>query len=214
MEIQRRKPKQQRSIEKYEAVLDACTQVLAEFGFEKATVLELSLVSGVAVPTIYQYFPSKEAIYFAWYERTLDQVLEQLLEVGREEKAADLEEFIVLMLRGALHTIDLYHESLRKLVMDLPQVLLSHIINTVDEKTAETIMQLATEYLGQEPNPNLQPKLKLIISVLVGFIIQRVLRDQNPNEVLEDTIAELAELVFSYLGDLATAENATPTKNH
>lgn len=203
LEIQRRKPKQKRSIEKYEAVLDACTQVLAEFGFEKATVLELSLVSGVAVPTIYQYFPSKEAIYFAWYERTLDQLLEQLLEIGKAEKSADIKEFIVLMLRGALHTIDLYHESLRKLVMDIPQVLLSHIINTVDEKTAETIMKLAEEYLDRRPDPELQPKLKLIISVLVGFMIQRVLRDSKPDEAREKTIIELAELVFSYLGDLA-----------
>lgn len=57
----------------------ACLQILDEEGAGALTVARIAELSGAAVGSIYQYFPSKDAIIAMLYERVLDQETEQLL---------------------------------------------------------------------------------------------------------------------------------------
>jgi|SRR3990167_2846038 len=75
----RKRPMQSRSRALVEAVEQACLRILDEDGEETLTVARISEVSGVAVGSIYQYFPNKDAIITLLYERVLDQESEQLL---------------------------------------------------------------------------------------------------------------------------------------
>lgn len=77
----RKRPTQSRSRALVEAVEQACLRILDEEGEETLTVARISEVSGVAVGSIYQYFPSKDAIVALLYERVLDQESEQLLKM-------------------------------------------------------------------------------------------------------------------------------------
>jgi AcrR family transcriptional regulator len=62
-----------------DAVAQACLRILDEAGDDALTVARIAEVSGVAVGSIYQYFPNKDAIVAVLYERVLDQEAEQLL---------------------------------------------------------------------------------------------------------------------------------------
>jgi len=77
----RKRPTQSRSCALVDAVEQACLRILDEGGEETLTIARIAEVSGVAVGSIYQYFPNKDAIVTLLYERVLDQESEQLLKM-------------------------------------------------------------------------------------------------------------------------------------
>ncbi|WP_298190050.1 TetR/AcrR family transcriptional regulator [uncultured Pseudomonas sp.] len=77
----RKRPTQSRSRALVDAVEQACLRILDEGGEETLTIARIAEVSGVAVGSIYQYFPNKDAIVTLLYERVLDQESEQLLKM-------------------------------------------------------------------------------------------------------------------------------------
>lgn len=60
----RKRPQQERSNQLVEAVLQAATQVLAKEGAQRFTTARVAEKAGVAVGSLYQYFPNKAAILF------------------------------------------------------------------------------------------------------------------------------------------------------
>jgi AcrR family transcriptional regulator len=60
----RRKPKQARSAELVNAILQAAIQVLAREGAQRFTTTRVAERAGVSVGSVYQYFPNKAAILF------------------------------------------------------------------------------------------------------------------------------------------------------
>ena len=79
--VLRKQPNQSRSRALVDAVAQACLRILDEEGDEALTVARIAEVSGAAVGSIYQYFPSKDAIVAMLYERVLDEESAQLLRV-------------------------------------------------------------------------------------------------------------------------------------
>ncbi|OZY40510.1 TetR family transcriptional regulator [Pseudomonas fragi] len=99
----RKRPVQSGSRALVDAVEQACLQILDEAGEAALTVARIAELSGVAVGSIYQYFPSKDAIVALLYERVLDEESEQLLRVrerlvGMPLKAA-LEQILANIIR-------------------------------------------------------------------------------------------------------------------
>lgn len=86
----RKRPTQSRSRALVDAVAQACLRILDEGGDEALTVARISELSGVAVGSIYQYFPNKDAIVALLYERVLDEESEQLLLVRERLVGAPL----------------------------------------------------------------------------------------------------------------------------
>jgi AcrR family transcriptional regulator len=57
-----------------DAVLEACVQVLRARGYAGATLARIAERAGVSVGSIYQYFPTKEALLAAVMERHLEHM--------------------------------------------------------------------------------------------------------------------------------------------
>jgi AcrR family transcriptional regulator len=58
----RKTPKQERSREMVEAILEASARVFVKHGYAKATTNRIAEAAGISVGSLYQYFPSKDAI--------------------------------------------------------------------------------------------------------------------------------------------------------
>jgi AcrR family transcriptional regulator len=56
-------------------ILAAATEIFVQKGFEKTTMAEIARKAGVAVGTIYQFFPSKESLHMALLEDRAAQLL-------------------------------------------------------------------------------------------------------------------------------------------
>ena len=71
----RKKPRQDRSVATVDAILDATARVLTTTGYDRASTNRVAMAAGVSVGSLYQYFPSKEALVLALIERHSSQML-------------------------------------------------------------------------------------------------------------------------------------------
>lgn len=67
--IPRKRPAQARSQATVEAILDGTARVLVEEGYDRASTNRIAARAGVSVGSLYQYFPSKEALVGALIDR-------------------------------------------------------------------------------------------------------------------------------------------------
>ncbi|WP_449061046.1 TetR family transcriptional regulator [Planomonospora algeriensis] len=58
----RRQPTQRRSARRVERMLDACAELLDEIGYEALSTTRIAERAGVAIGSVYQFFPDKRAI--------------------------------------------------------------------------------------------------------------------------------------------------------
>ncbi|MBB5433769.1 AcrR family transcriptional regulator [Nocardiopsis composta] len=68
----RRRPAQQRSRERVRRMLDACAELLDEAGYSELSTTRIAERAGVAIGSVYQFFPDKRAITQALGLRYLD----------------------------------------------------------------------------------------------------------------------------------------------
>ena len=64
-----------------DAILDAAATLVAEHGLRSVTMSQVAEETGIGRATLYKYFPSVDAILFAWHERQIERHLEFLAEV-------------------------------------------------------------------------------------------------------------------------------------
>ncbi|WP_419901501.1 TetR/AcrR family transcriptional regulator [Kiloniella sp.] len=69
----RRSPSQERSRQRVERILDAASTLLTSNSVDKLTTRRIAEVANVNIATLYQFYPNKEAIIFALYEKWLDE---------------------------------------------------------------------------------------------------------------------------------------------
>ena len=66
-------------------LLEAATRIFAQVGYEAASVEDIAFEAGVGKPTVYRYFPGKEALFEAVFGQALDD-LEARLDVSLNEE--------------------------------------------------------------------------------------------------------------------------------
>ncbi|MDQ0395604.1 TetR/AcrR family transcriptional regulator [Labrys monachus] len=59
-------------------LLDAASRIFARQGYEAASVEEIAFEAGIGKPTVYRYFPSKEALFEAAFGHALDDLESRL----------------------------------------------------------------------------------------------------------------------------------------
>ncbi|HEY5958755.1 MAG TPA: TetR/AcrR family transcriptional regulator [Polyangiaceae bacterium] len=89
----RREPKQQRSRQTVETVLEAVQLVLKRHGAGAITTNRVAEAAGVSIGSLYQYFPDKQAIYMALHDRHVDGVRQLIEQTITDCTLSSLEEF-------------------------------------------------------------------------------------------------------------------------
>jgi AcrR family transcriptional regulator len=72
----RKEASQERSRATVDALVEATARILVREGFDKASTNRIAEVAGVSVGSLYQYFPSKEALVAAVIERHRQEIMQ------------------------------------------------------------------------------------------------------------------------------------------
>jgi AcrR family transcriptional regulator len=102
----RKQPVQQRSAKRVEQMLGACATLIDELGYDGVTTTLIAERAGVAVGSLYQFFPDKRAVVQALTKRNLDYFT---TEIDRRLDWANLEHWW----HGVDTIIDIYVEMYR-----------------------------------------------------------------------------------------------------
>jgi AcrR family transcriptional regulator len=201
-ENQRRKPKQQRSIQKYNEILDASARILSKQNYQNASMQEISLESGHPYSTIYQYFENKEAIFIAWLERFIDTSLfglsENMLEQSdRELDSYILDSYIEDTVHIAITAIVENQSTLRNLFNNMP-MLTSKLIELMEARALLWLEEAFQISVKPESMNALEQSLLTTIRAGNGYWLQVVLSSQKQIDIEAET-KNLSTLVKALL---------------
>ncbi len=195
----RRAPKQARSQETVQAILDAAAQVFERHGYASGTTNRIAQRAGVSIGSLYQYFPNKDAILVALVRRHLREcaaVLEpHLLRLGsgaRPEEVLDgvIEAMVALhAMAPGLHRV-LFEET------PLPAGLRAEIHELEDQ----LVELAATALLAQGGQPVRDARLtaRVTVAAIEGLTHRLVLRPA-PGVGSAEIAREIGRLVRAYL---------------
>lgn len=85
----RKRPRQARAAVTLDAIFEATIQVLVSDGPRRLTTTRVAERAGVSVGTMYQYFPHKQALFYALNERYLDIVADKVEATCRAQRGAE-----------------------------------------------------------------------------------------------------------------------------
>jgi AcrR family transcriptional regulator len=77
-----KEPKRKRGKVRVAALLDAGASLFAEKGYEAATMTEIALRAGASIGSLYQFFPSKEVLAEALFNRHIERMAQVLEEIA------------------------------------------------------------------------------------------------------------------------------------
>lgn len=153
----RKPPVQRRSKATVEAILEGAAQVFEDFGYSSGTTNRIALAAGVSIGTLYQYFPSKEALVVALLERHIEETQRKMREwVGhmvteRHTLHGALEDYIGGMLDVHVQRPRLQHILLEETV--LPEHI-HRLLLEAEHQLARTMAGLLHTYPEvQHPRP-------------------------------------------------------------
>jgi AcrR family transcriptional regulator len=130
----RKSATQERSKATVDALLSATARVLVKEGYDRASTNKVAEAAGVSIGSLYQYFPSKEALVAAVIERHIGEMMEvvrsSLVRVATEPLAEAARELVRVMIDA--HRIE--PKLHRVLVEQIPRVGNLEQIESVDDE--------------------------------------------------------------------------------
>jgi AcrR family transcriptional regulator len=180
-----------------DAILDATIQVLLSVGTERLTTTRVAMRAGVAVGSLYQYFPNKSALIQAVLQRHLEGVTAVVERVCREQQGQTLAQmaaalttaFINAKMRDVKSSVALYAVSPR---VDAAKI--AQEMGVRSNKAIAEMLMTAREPLATDP--------ELIASMVQGAmtgVMRRLLECGDPEKQLDGVREELPRLVNGYL---------------
>lgn len=199
----RKQPKQKRSRELVDSLVDATARVLAERGLDYVTTNHIAEAAGVSVGSLYQYFPDKESLVEALLERLVNDMMrtfnQTLGDMNPGSMALqDLARTAIAIGLAALRSNPIYLELLRnwhRLPVAGPLDQLEQYFMTVGRL-------YFLEHFRRYPVENLQARLYVMINSTL-FTLTRYLGQESP--MLKEQ-AVLDALVDMIAGSLAGVE--------
>ena len=193
----RKSPVQARSTASVDAILEATIQVLLSDGKERLTTTRVALRAGVSVGTLYQYFPNKSSLLKAVLRRHLNEVMEAIERVCREQTGNSLQEmatalinaFLEAKMRDGKASVALYSVS-----SDVDGAKIQQQMGARSNKAIVGMLESAPEPLVKDP--------QLVASMLQGAmagVSRRLLESGAPEKQFESLRQELIFLVSAYL---------------
>ena len=101
--LSRREPKQQRSRQTVDFVLEAVQLVVKRHGSQAITTNRIAEAAGVSIGSLYQYFPDKRAIFTALHDRHVEDVRQVIEQTTAGCASAPLEEFTRELVQGLVN---------------------------------------------------------------------------------------------------------------
>jgi AcrR family transcriptional regulator len=195
----RKKPRQDRSQATVQAILDATARVLVETGYDRCSTNRVALAAGVSIGSLYQYYPSKEALVAALVERHTDA----MLNLTRTELAKsatmpirDAARAMVTAVIGA-HMID---PKLHKVLMEqVPRVGRLEKLISVEEETQRLVLAYLKSRESELRIENLEVATFVLVNAVEGICHSGVLQ-RPPNAPLPELIEEVTDMIVRYAG--------------
>ncbi|EKU99924.1 transcriptional regulator [Leptolyngbya sp. PCC 7375] len=195
----RRQPKQARSQERVQHILDAAEQLFLEVGYESTTTRAIAARAKVSVGSLYQFFPDKKAILKALAIRYMQTQYQRFLDLHTPDT-------VTLTLRSYVdRMIDVFDQfytdypGSRAIFEQLLDTITWSAIEKIDDFEYQVINELARFFHTRKPSLSIT-KCERIAMVITKTITELLwLSLSGDQEFRQELVAETKLLTLSYL---------------
>jgi AcrR family transcriptional regulator len=148
----RRQPTQDRAQRTIETIFKATAQIVTSDGETALTTNKIAAKAGFSIGTLYQYFPSKEAILIAMIAKERRRVLDQLAEVLEQAtlNATPIPTIIETLIHLLVESFAAGHKLQRAMIRLAWQVDHIDAITQALREASETLSQYLVRMAGQD----------------------------------------------------------------
>ena len=208
-EIIIKKPQQQRSRQKFNAVLIALPRVIQSHGFKKTTTAAIALEADISIGSLYDYFSCKEAIIAAFIEHELDTALDNVAYYAKHS-ALNWEHILKELVRTGIEFAQQHKDILKIVFSEQPSLAKSIDLSSCKEKITHIALDFADNTQIQITHPNIDLLLFSLTNIILGFQFRIVL--MNDESFDKETLTnELTDIIKSYMQ--LTIQSANETNN-
>lgn len=178
--VARRKPEQDRSRRRVEAILAAARLLIAERGIDPLTMTNVAAEAGMGLTALYRYFPNKTSIIRELATRMLDQDKAGLLSevMALNVSVQDLVTFATRQY-VKLHRQEPYRISLRTAIQSDTELLQIDIRDT--RESAKILADKICTLADKEASITIE-RFVLMYLTLLNATIQLMAQTHNPDE--------------------------------
>jgi AcrR family transcriptional regulator len=194
----RKRASQARSQATVDVILAATARVLVKEGYDRASTNRIALAAGVSVGSLYQYFPSKEALVAALIERHMDEMLAVVSDAFARIATSPLDQAarLIVELMVQAHAVD---PRLHKvLVEQVPRVGALEKVHAIEAR----LLALARAYLAAHKDDlrPVDPDIGAFIVVTTVEVLTHAAVLLRPDLLQTPAfVDEVARLVTGYL---------------
>jgi AcrR family transcriptional regulator len=196
----RKKPRQDRSVATVDAILDATARVLTTTGYDRASTNRVAMAAGVSVGSLYQYFPSKEALVAALATRHNSKMSALVRAKLAELAAAPMHVAVRAMIDAmfAAHAVD---PKLHKvLIEEVPRIGQLENLLAVERETEALVAALLESRKGELRRTDAETMAFVLVHVVEAVTHASVIAEHAPARARR-VADELTDMVLRYLVD-------------
>ena|SRR3990167_7977210 len=207
----RKRPKQQRSRQMVETLVEATALCIARHGLDGTTTPLIADIAGVSVGSLYQYFENKEELIEALVERIAGDVTRALNAGVRAGKEMPLEDLARVAIRVALTLLHSNAGLYLELVRNWYRLPTHKVADVLQQYFLELMRVYFAKHHRDVQVEDLHVKTFIIVNSTI-FTVVRYLSGEHPL-ITEDDIANgLTEMITGYLlqnsGNSIDADNS------
>jgi AcrR family transcriptional regulator len=195
----RKAPQQERSREMVEAIVEATARVLVRDGYEGTNTNRIAEVAGISVGSLYQYFPSKEALVAQLIERHTGAMWAVYQERAAKVFGASLEAATKELVRAMIEAHEIDPKLHRVLIEQVPRVGGLGKVNEVTERVTALVQSFLeerrAEILPRDPSIAAFVVVNTIEAIAHQAVVARTELLEEGNRLIDETIS----IVLRYL---------------
>ena len=192
---------QERSRQTVDTILEATTRVLIREGYDRASTNKIAAVAGVSVGSLYQYFPSKEALVAAVSERHSQEVLRLMRSTLAQVTACPIEVAAREFVSAAINAHRVNPKLHRVLAEEVPRIGRLENIEAINEDACALIQGYLDAHREEIDVADIKVAAFICVTTVDALTHAAVLRCPEilTNEKAESFVSEVTELVVRYL---------------
>lgn len=191
----RKLPRQARSQATFEAIVDACGQLLATGAYESLTTNSISERAGVSIGTLYEYFPNRESIVAALTAASCRRLVLRMKRAVDETVGMTDFQGVEHLLRAGISALSAPQNVFKVLMTDIPFVLRLPVFREARATLDQLCQSISKAACQRISLPEPRADAWLISQMLFSGMLEIAFRETSEEEQAL-LIRELARLTF------------------
>src|SRR5215472_9698774 len=197
----RKSASQERSRLTVDTLLEATTRILVKEGYDRASTNKIAAVAGVSIGSLYQYFPSKEALVAAVSERHSHEVLQLIRNALVRVAARPIEVAAREFVSAAIEAHRVNPKLHRVLAEQVPRIGRLENVEAINQHVFALIRGYLDDHRDEISVSDLDLAAFICVTAVDALTHAAVLRRPEilTAEKAERFVDEVKDLVFRYL---------------